>query len=339
MRDRRNVETILVTGGLGFMGSNFVRWVIERHSDVRVLVLDNLTYAANPENLAGISETQVEVVIGDVCNKSVVNYFMSRSDACVHFAAESHNDRSIWDPESFLRTNVGGTFTLLEAARYYDVRFHYVSTDEVYGDLTLNDPVRFTEDFPYCPSSPYSSTKASGDMLVKAWARTYGLNATVSNSSNNYGPRQHVEKFIPRQITNIIRGMRPRIYGAGNNVRDWVYVDDHSSAVWEILTHGVAGESYLIGAGNERSNIDVVRTILSVMGEDSNAFDCVADRPGHDLRYAVDPSKLRDKLGWNPVYVDFLEGIRATVSWYRENENWWAGSKDLVEREYSSINM
>lgn len=329
----------MVTGGLGFMGSNFIRWVTEEHPGIRILVLDNLTYAANPSNLSGIHSGQIEVVAGDICNRTIVDRLMEDSDACVHFAAESHNDNSILNPDLFLKTNIDGTFVLLEAARRHGVRFHYISTDEVYGDLPLDSSLHFTESSPYRPSSPYSSTKASGDLLVKAWARTYDLNATISNSSNNYGPRQHVEKFIPRQITNIARGIRPKIYGSGSNIRDWVYVDDHSSAVWEILMHGSAGEAYLIGAGNERRNIDVVKAILSIMGKDSDWVDYVADRPGHDLRYAVDSSKLRKKLGWNPKYVDFSEGLRKTVSWYLENEDWWMASKNQAEKRYSLMGV
>ena len=228
---------------------------------------------------------------------------------------------------------------LLEAAKRHDVRFHYVSTDEVYGDLALDSLLRFTEDSPYRPSSPYSSTKASGDMLVKAWARTYGLRATISNSCNNFGPRQHVEKFIPRQITNIILGRCPKIYGMGNNIRDWIYVDDHSLAVWEILTRGNLGETYLTGADNNRSNIEVVRAILSVMGKDSDELDYVPDRAGHDLRYSVDSSKRCNELGWSPVCVDFSEGIERTISWYLQNEEWWAASKEQVEERYSSLGI
>ena len=256
----------------------------------------------------------------------------AEADACVHFAAESHNDNSIADPEPFLETNVRGTYTLLEAARRHDVRFHHISTDEVYGNLALDDPARFTEETPYHPSSPYSSTKAASDMLVRAWVRTYGVRATISNCSNNYGPRQHVEKFIPRQITNILRGERPKLYGDGRNVRDWIHVDDHSSAVWEILTRGRVGETYLIGADGERSNIDVLRAILETMEQPADAFDWVKDRPGHDRRHAIDSTKLRTELGWHPRHTDFAGGLEETIRWYRENESWWASAKDAVEK-------
>ena len=210
----------------------------------------------------------------------------------------------------FLRTNVEGTYHLLEACRKHDIRFHHVSTDEVYGDLALDDPTRFTEETPYKPSSPYSSTKAASDMLVRAWVRTYGVRATISNCSNNYGPYQHVEKFIPRQITNILCGIRPKLYGDGLNVRDWIHTEDHSSAVWTILAKGRIGETYLIGADGERNNITVLQDILRAMGEPEDAFDWVKDRPGHDRRYAIDSSKLRRELGWRPRYTDFSEVSR-----------------------------
>ena len=253
----------------------------------------------------------------------------------MHFAAESHNDNSIAHPRPFLKTNVEGTFTLLQAARKHGVRFHHISTDEVYGDLALDDPSRFTERTPYNPSSPYSSTKASSDMLVRAWTRTYGIKATISNCSNNYGPRQHIEKFIPRQITNILSGIRPKLYGDGRNVRDWIHVDDHSSAVWEILTRGTIGETYLIGADGGRSNIDVLRLILRAMGRAEDDFDWVRDRPGHDRRYAIDSSKLRAELGWRPRHVDFYKGLLETIRWYEENKAWWRPAKAATEEKYA----
>ena len=292
---------ILVTGGCGFIGANFVRYVARNHPDVHITVLDKLTYAGNPANIDGLPQSQVELVIGDICDASLLERIVPGCDAIVHFAAESHNDNSIFDPEPFIRTNVEGTMRLLEAARKYDVRFHHISTDEVYGDLALDDPCKFTESTPYKPSSPYSASKAASDQLVRAWVRTYGLRATISNCSNNYGPYQHVEKFIPRQITSIMEGVRPKLYGTGENVRDWIHTEDHSSAVWEILTRGQIGETYLIGADGEMSNIAVMRMILRLMGCDEDAFDWVRDRPGHDRRYAIDSSKLRTELGWKPV--------------------------------------
>ena len=327
-------HNIIVTGGCGFIGSNFVHHVVREHPGVHVTVLDKLTYAGRRENIAGLPADRVELVVGDVCDADLLDRIVPGHDAIVHYAAESHNDNSIADPEPFVRTNVEGTFRLLEACRKYDARYHHVSTDEVYGDLALDDPARFTEETPYRPSSPYSSTKASSDMLVRAWHRTFGARATISNCSNNYGPYQHVEKFIPRQITNVLDGERPRLYGDGRNVRDWVHAEDHSSAVWDILTRGRLGETYLIGADGERDNLTVLRDILSVMGRDPDDFDWVRDRPGHDRRYAIDSSKLRRELGWRPRHTDFQAGLEATIAWYRENEAWWRPVKAATEARY-----
>lgn len=330
-------ERIIVTGGAGFIGSNFVHWVVNNQPDTHVIVLDALTYAGNLDNLSGIPSDRMEFVHGDICDKELLARIVPDSDAIVHFAAESHNDNSILDPEPFVRTNVYGTFCLLEAARLNNVRFHHISTDEVYGDLDLDDPARFTEATPYKPSSPYSSSKASSDMLVRAWCRTYGVRATISNCSNNYGPRQHIEKFIPRQITNILSGIRPKLYGDGLNVRDWIHTEDHSSAVWTILTRGRVGETYLIGADGERSNIEVLRAILLEMGCDADDFDWVRDRPGHDRRYAIDSTKLRVELGWMPSHDNFSEGLSETIAWYRDNPQWWQNAKSAVEAKYASL--
>ncbi|WP_156760171.1 dTDP-glucose 4,6-dehydratase [Microbacterium karelineae] len=326
---------LLVTGGAGFIGSNFVHHIVA-HTDHTVTVLDKLTYAGNRASLAGLPADRVELVVGNIADAPLVDELFARHDAVVHYAAESHNDNSLDDPRPFLDTNVVGTYTLLEAARRHDVRLHHISTDEVYGDLELDDPQRFTETTPYNPSSPYSSTKAASDLLVRAWVRSFGVRATISNCSNNYGPFQHVEKFIPRQITNVIRGIRPKLYGTGENVRDWIHADDHSSAVLAILDRGAIGETYLIGADGEESNKDVVETILDLMGKDPGDYDLVADRPGHDLRYAIDSSRLRAELGWRPQYPGFREGLEATIRWYRDNESWWAGAKDGVEAFYAS---
>ena len=325
---------IIVTGGAGFIGSNFVHWALDNQPDVHVTVLDALAYAGNRENLAGCDPERMTFVHGDICDADLIDRLFAEADACVHFAAESHNDNSIADPTPFLRTNVKGTFTLLQAARNHGVRFHHISTDEVYGDLALDDPNRFTEETPYRPSSPYSSTKASSDMLVRAWHRTYGVEATISNCSNNYGPYQHIEKFIPRQITNILCGIRPKLYGDGKNVRDWIHTEDHSSAVWAILTQGRIGETYLIGADGERSNIDVLRAILAAMGKDADDFDWVRDRPGHDRRYAIDSAKLRRELGWAPKHTNFDEGLVSTIKWYTDNPGWWRGAKEATEAKY-----
>ncbi|SDO52255.1 dTDP-glucose 4,6-dehydratase [Microbacterium sp. ru370.1] len=329
------MSRLLVTGGAGFIGSNFVHHVIA-HTDHSVTVLDKLTYAGNASSLAGLPEDRVRLVVGDIADAAVVDPLVAEADAVVHYAAESHNDNSLHDPRPFLDTNIIGTYTLLEAARRHDVRFHHISTDEVYGDLELDDPARFTESTPYNPSSPYSSTKAGSDLLVRAWVRSFGVRATISNCSNNYGPYQHVEKFIPRQITNVLRGIRPKLYGTGENVRDWIHADDHSSAVLTILDKGEIGETYLIGADGEKDNKSVVELILQITGQPVDAYDLVADRPGHDLRYAIDSTKLRTELGWKPTYGDFESGLAATIDWYRENEAWWAPTKDGVEAFYAS---
>ena len=327
---------IVVTGGCGFIGSNFVHHVVREHPGVHVTVLDKLTYAGNPANIAGLPADRVELVVGDICDAALVDRLVSEADAVVHYAAESHNDNSIADPAPFLRTNVEGTYALIEACRKHGVRYHHVSTDEVYGDLALDDPARFTEETPYRPSSPYSSTKAASDMLVRAWCRTFGLKATISNCSNNYGPYQHVEKFIPRQVTNLIDGVRPRLYGDGRNVRDWIHTEDHSSAVWRILTRGRIGETYLIGADGELDNVTVLKEILKAFGRDPGDFDRVRDRPGHDRRYAIDATKLRRELGWEPSHTDFAAGLAETIRWYRDNEAWWRTAKAAAEARYAA---
>ena len=327
-------RNIIVTGGCGFIGANFVRYVVRNHPDVHITVLDKLTYAGNPQNIAGLPQSQVELVQGDICDAALLERIVPGHDAIVHFAAESHNDNSIANPEPFITTNVEGTFHLLEAARKHDVRFHHISTDEVYGDLALDEPRKFTEDSPYKPSSPYSASKAASDHLIRAWHRTYGVKATISNCSNNYGPYQHVEKFIPRQITNILAGIRPKLYGTGSAVRDWISVEDHCTAVWAILTHGRIGDTYLVGANGEMSNIDVLRMILECMGQPSDAFDHVNDRPGGDKRYAIDATKITRELGWRPRFTDFAEGLDETIQWYREHEDWWRPDKDATEAKY-----
>jgi dTDP-glucose 4,6-dehydratase len=324
-----------VTGGAGFIGSNFVHHVLA-HTDDHVTVLDKLTYAGNLASLAGLPEDRLRFVRGDIADAGLVDGLFAEADAVVHYAAESHNDNSLNDPRPFLDTNIVGTYTLLEAARRHGTRLHHISTDEVYGDLELDDPARFTETTPYNPSSPYSSTKAGSDLLVRAWVRSFGVRATISNCSNNYGPYQHVEKFIPRQITNVIRGIRPKLYGAGENVRDWIHADDHSAAVLTILEKGEMGETYLIGADGEKDNKSVVELILELMGQPRDAYDHVTDRAGHDLRYAIDSTKLRRELGWEPRYRDFESGLAAAIAWYREHEEWWAPSKDGVEAFYAS---
>jgi dTDP-glucose 4,6-dehydratase len=324
---------LLVTGGAGFIGSNFVHWVLE-NTDYSVTVLDKLTYAGNEASLAGLPAERFRLVRGDIADAAVVEPLVAAADAVVHYAAESHNDNSLHDPAPFLQTNLVGTYTLLEAVRRNGTRFHHISTDEVYGDLALDDPDRFTESTPYNPSSPYSATKAGSDLLVRAWVRSFGVRATISNCSNNYGPYQHVEKFIPRQITNVIDGVRPRLYGAGENVRDWIHANDHSSAVLTILQQGRIGETYLIGADGEKNNRDVIELILETMGRPRDAFEHVADRPGHDLRYGIDSTKLRTELGWSPRYSNFEAGLAHTVKWYLDNEAWWRPQKSAAEARY-----
>lgn len=327
---------LLVTGGAGFIGSNFVHHVIG-HTDYHVTVLDKLTYAGNPASLSGLPGQRLSFVHGDIADISLVDQLVGAADAVVHYAAESHNDNSLQDPHPFLQTNLIGTFTLLEAARKHGTRLHHISTDEVYGDLALDDPTRFTEVTPYNPSSPYSSTKAGSDLLVRAWVRSFGVAATISNCSNNYGPYQHVEKFIPRQITNVLRGIRPKLYGEGRNIRDWIHADDHSSAVLTILEEGRIGETYLIGADGERDNKSVIELILTLMAHPADAYDHVSDRAGHDLRYAIDSTKLRNELGWQPKYRDFEQGLRATIAWYRRHEKWWGPAKVATEAFYARL--
>ncbi len=325
---------LLVTGGAGFIGSNFVHATLRDHPECRVTVLDALTYAGSRASLAAAGD-RITLVEGRIEDVALVDRLVASNDVVVHFAAESHNDNSINNPLPFVTTNVIGTFTLLEAVRQHRRRLHHVSTDEVFGDLELDDPERFRETTPYNPSSPYSATKAGSDLLVKAWIRTFGVNATISNCSNNYGPYQHIEKFIPRQITNILSGRKPRLYGEGKNVRDWIHVDDHNAAVWAILERGQPGNYYMIGADGEQNNKTVIALILELMGKPADWYDHVTDRPGHDLRYAIDAGKIRRELGWTPRYTTFREGLAATVAWYRDNAAWWQPIKQSVEAKYA----
>lgn len=310
---RTQCKNILVTGGCGFCGGAFVRYVVNRAPNVHVTVLDKLTYAADMRNIEDLPAGRVHLVVGDICDRELLERVVPGHDAIVHFAAESHNDNAIANAAPFIKTNVEGTYCLLEVARAHDIRFHHVSTDEVFGDLALEDPVRFTEDSPYRPGSPYAASKASSDLLVRAWARTYGLPVTISNCCNSYGPLQNEEKFIPAAIESVRRGERPRLYGDGKNVRDWIHVDDHARAVWTILNEGRLGETYLIGANCERSNLEVLQMILEAMGKPRDFVDWVSDRPGHDRRYAIDASKLRRELGWVPIHDDFESGLREVI--------------------------
>jgi dTDP-glucose 4,6-dehydratase len=327
---------VLVTGGAGFIGANFVHRVREIRPEWRVTVLDALTYAGNRESLADLGE-QVRFVEGNIADAELVDTLVAGTDVVVHFAAESHNDNSLDDPWPFVQSNIIGTYRLLEAVRHHGVRLHHVSTDEVYGDLELDDPSRFTEQTPVNPSSPYSASKASADLLVRAWIRSFGISATLSNCSNNYGPYQHVEKFIPRQITGILQGVKPKLYGAGANVRDWIHVDDHNDAVIAILEQGRLGETYLIGADGEQDNASIVALLLELMGKPADWFEHVNDRPGHDMRYAIDSSKLRAETDWTPRYRDIRAGLAQTIEWYRGHEAWWAPARERTERAYQRL--
>lgn len=329
---------MLVTGGAGFIGANFVHYTVKNHPEYHLTVVDALTYAGNKANLDPVAN-KIEFVEGNICDAQLMDELVAKNDIVVHFAAESHNDNSLKTPWPFVETNVVGTYTILEAVRKHDKRLHHISTDEVFGDLELDDPNRFTEETPYNPSSPYSSTKAGSDMLVRAWIRSFGVKATISNCSNNYGPYQHIEKFIPRQITNVLSDIQPKLYGTGEQVRDWIHVDDHNSAVHLILEKGKLGDTYIIGADNDHTNNKmVIEMILELMGKPKDWYQHVNDRPGHDMRYAMDSSKLKRELGWQPQFTDnggMQEGLKQTIAWYTENRDWWQGDKDRIEAEYA----
>jgi dTDP-glucose 4,6-dehydratase len=326
---------MLVTGGAGFIGANFVHYTRAHHPDCEIRVLDKLTYAGHRESLP--DDGSADFVLGDICDAPLVDALVADTDVVVHFAAESHVDNSLHDPAPFISTNIVGTFSILEAVRRHGKRLHHISTDEVFGDLALDAGQKFTEQTRYDPSSPYSASKASSDLLVRAWARSYGVAATLSNCANNYGPYQHVEKFVPRQITNVLTGQRPKLYGAGANVREWTHVDDHNAAIHAILAGGAPGQTYLIGTGDERSNAEIMALVLELMGQPADAFDYVPDRPGHDLRYANDSTRLRTELSWAPRYGDFREGLAATIAWYRENDWWWRPQKEATEARYQLL--
>ncbi len=324
---------LLVTGGAGFIGSNFVHYVFRLHHEWHITVFDSLTYAGNINNLNGLDNKHFQFIKADICDESAVNKAVKKCDVVVHFAAESHVDNSLRSPWPFINTNLIGTYQLLQAVRKFDKRFHHISTDEVYGDLDLNDP-KFTELTAYNPSSPYSATKAGSDHLVRAWVRSFGVQATISNCSNNYGPFQHVEKFIPRQITNILSGIAPKLYGDGKNIRDWIHAEDHSAAILLIIEKGKIGDTYLIGANGEKTNKQVLETILRLMNKNPSSYELVADRPGHDRRYAIDSTKIRNELHWRPVYKNFEKGLSQTINWYTKNQSWWGPSKSQTEAKY-----
>lgn len=330
------MNKILVTGGAGFIGSNFVHYIYRERPDWQIIVYDKLTYAGNKANLAGLDESRVAFIEADICDEAAIDTAVADCDAVVHFAAESHVDNSLHSPWPFVETNIIGTYRILEAVRKHGKRLHHISTDEVFGDLELDDP-KFNEETPYNPSSPYSSTKAGSDMLVRAWIRSFGVEATLSNCTNNYGPFQHVEKLIPRQITEILEGRKPKLYGTGENIRDWIHAEDHSSGVLAILEKGKIGETYMLGPECEMTNKQVIELILELMGKDPSDYDHVNDRPGHDLRYAIDSTKIRTELGWQPRYADFREGLKDTIEWYKQNEAWWKPQKAETEARYKEL--
>ncbi|WP_461863568.1 dTDP-glucose 4,6-dehydratase [Thermococcus sp.] len=313
---------LLVTGGAGFIGSNFIRYILEKHKDWKVINLDKLGYGSNLANLKDIeSDERYTFVKGDINDFELVKGLIKKVDAVVNFAAESHVDRSISNPYAFIESNVLGVYTLLEAIRKEnpEVRLIHVSTDEVYGDIEEGS---FTEDDRLLPSSPYSASKAAGDMLVLGYARTYNLNASITRCTNNYGPYQFPEKLIPKTIIRASMGLKIPIYGTGENVRDWLYVLDHCEAVELVLEKGKSREVYNISANQEKTNLEVVKTILKLMSKDKDLIEFVEDRPGHDLRYSLDSTKIREQLGWRPRH-SFKEGIKKTVEWYLSNKWWW----------------
>ncbi len=327
---------ILVTGGAGFIGSNFVQYWLKKHPEDQIVNLDKLTYAGNLENLESVREnSNYSFVQGDICDPEVVDKILKNVDTVVHFAADSHVDRSILDPDPFIKTNIEGTYVLLKASLKHKVkRFHHISTDEVFGSLALESKEKFTEKTPYDPRSPYSASKASSDHLVRAFSETYQLPITISNCSNNFGPYQFPEKLIALAITNILEGKKVPIYGDGLYVRDWLYVEDHCEGIDTILQKGKVGETYLIGGlTQDISNKEVVEKILKLMGKDKTAVEYVKDRPGHDRRYSVDWSKIKNELGWQPRH-NFDHALEETVKWYTEHQDWWKHVKSGEYKKY-----
>ncbi len=326
---------LLVTGGAGFIGSNFIQYWLDKYPDDHIVNLDKLTYAGNLENLSNIANYPgYEFIKGDICDPKVVEEAMTGAEIVVHFAAESHVDRSITDPGAFVETNVKGTFVLLETAKKLGVRFHHVSTDEVFGSLELGSKNKFDLTHQYQPSSPYSASKAASDHLVRAYHVTYELPITISNCSNNFGPYQFPEKLIPLAITNLIEGKKVPIYGAGNQVRDWLYVEDHCRAIDLIVHQGQVGKTYLVGGQTEDvSNLEVVQKIIEIMGKDPNMIEYVTDRPGHDVRYAIDWSQTKMELGYEPAF-SFEEYLKKTIDWYVNNQDWWMRVKSGEYQEY-----
>lgn len=329
------MSKILVTGGAGFIGSNFIHWWFKNHPEDEIVNIDKLTYAGNLENLEDLSHLpNYTFVHGDICDKEAVSKVMDGVDIVVHFAAESHVDRSILDPSTFTRTNILGTQVLLDAALRAKVkRFHHISTDEVFGALELETKERFTESTTYKPRSPYSASKAAADHLVRAYHITFGLPVTITNCADNFGPYQYPEKLVSLAITNLLEGKKVPIYGDGQYVRDWLFVEDHCSAIAKVLKKGRIGETYLIGTDGDISNLEVISKILTLMGKDKSCIEFVKDRPGHDRRYAIDASKIKNELGWEPSFT-FEEAMQFTVKWYQSNQKWWKRLKDSDYKIY-----
>lgn len=328
---------LLVTGGAGFIGSNFIHYWLEKYPEDSITNLDLLTYAGNLNNLKNIEGNPNYIFVkGDICDASVVDSLVQGADVIVHFAAETHVDRSILGPQAFIETNVKGTFVLLEAVRKYKKHFHHISTDEVFGTLQLNSSDKFTESTPYNPHSPYAASKAASDHLVRAYADTYQLPVTITNCSNNFGPYQHPEKFISRMITNLIDKQKAKVYGDGLYVRDWLYVKDHCRAIDLVLKQGKVGQTYLVGGmADDVNNLEITKLILGYMGMGEEMIEFVQDRPGHDRRYAVDWSKINKELGWQPEH-DFKDWLKETIDWYKANEAWWRPLKADAEKIYTS---
>lgn len=327
---------ILVTGGAGFIGSNFIHYWIRKHANHQIINLDALTYAGHPESLKDIEKSiNYRFIKGDIRNSELIDTVMKLTDLVVHFAAESHVDRSILNPKLFLETNVIGTQTLLEAARKYNIkRFHHVSTDEVFGSLDLTSRKKFNEVTAYSPHSPYAASKAASDHLVRAYRDTYGVPISITNCSNNFGPYQDPEKLIPRFITNLIMGLKVPVYGDGKYTRDWLYVEDHCRAIEAVLLHGKEGETYCVGGQLKNvNNLELTKKIIKIMGKDESVIEYVKDRPGHDRKYAVDWTKLNKELDWKPQR-DLDEWLLRTVNWYQNNEWWWKPLKDRAESIY-----
>jgi dTDP-glucose 4,6-dehydratase len=332
------MSKILVTGGAGFIGSNFIRYWLKSNPKDNIINLDKLTYAGNLENLKDIQEGEnYKFIQGDICDYNLVNDIVKEVDLIVHFAAESHVDRSIENSADFIKTNVEGTRILLDCAKNNgNIRFHHVSTDEVFGSISFGSPAQFSEETPYNPSSPYSASKASSDHFVRSFYKTFGLPITITNCSNNYGPYMNPEKMIPRMITNIIDGKKIPVYGQGKNFRDWLYVTDHCRAIEAVITQGKIGDTYCVGGLKETStNIDLIKKVLKLMAKDESLIEFVTDRPAHD-NYAVSWEKIHQELGWEPQ-ESLDSGLTKMISWYRENESWWRSAKTEAEAFYKKL--